>query len=392
MNDARGAAGARVVAVGLTAVAAAAAGVAVALEGGLQPLSAWVAAGVAGALIVLRLPRHPLGWFLVLIGLLAATGGAAEVVAFRAARDAGDIPVWAVAAAWYAEWYWLPFLYLWGVGVPVLLPDGRPPSPAWRWLPGAALVAATVATTAAMLQQDLLQDRLTPPLDNPLGLAPWADVDTSTPVLVAVLATLFCLALAAVASLVVRYRVARGIERKQLTVVTVAVALTLALFVTLGLLDSLGGARPVVIELLLPMLVPAAILVAVTRYRLFDIDRLLSRTAAYTLVSAVLAGLYVVIAVVPSTLFEGGSDLLVAAATLAVAAAFRPVRAWAQGVVDRRFSRSRYDAARTVAAFAQRLRAEVDVDVLSEELVGVVSAVVRPVSASLWLPPGPRRG
>jgi hypothetical protein len=133
--------------------------------------------------------------------------------------------------------------------------------------------------------------------------------------------------------------------------------------------------------------VPLAIAVAVLRYRLWDLDRLISRTVAYTLVTALLVLPYLVVLPVASRLLEGSGSLAVAAVTLAVAAAFQPLRRRVQSLVDRRFNRRRYDATRTVDAFATRLRDQVDLDALHTELLGVVHQTMQPTRATLWLRP-----
>ena len=136
--------------------------------------------------------------------------------------------------------------------------------------------------------------------------------------------------------------------------------------------------------------IPVAIGVAILRYRLFDIDRLISRTLVYGLLTALLAGIYVTGVFVAGRLLDpaqGRSGLAVAASTLAVAALFQPLRHRIQKLVDRRFNRSRYDAARTVEAFSGRLREEIDLDSLSVELLTVVDQTVQPARVSLWLRP-----
>jgi hypothetical protein len=136
--------------------------------------------------------------------------------------------------------------------------------------------------------------------------------------------------------------------------------------------------------------IPVAIGIAILRYRLFDIDRLISRTLVYGLLTALLAGVYATGVFVAGRLLDparGRSELAVAASTLAVAALFQPLRRRLQTLVDRRFNRSRYDAARTVAAFSSRLREEIDLDSLSAELLAVVDQTMQPTEASLWLRP-----
>jgi hypothetical protein len=135
-------------------------------------------------------------------------------------------------------------------------------------------------------------------------------------------------------------------------------------------------------------LIPVAVAVAVFRYRLYEIDRLINRTLVYGLLSALLVGVYAALVFLLGRLLDpatGDSALAVAASTLAVASLFQPARRWVQSVVDRRFNRGRYDAARTVAAFSGRLRDHVELDTLTAELLAVVDRTVQPTAASLWL-------
>jgi hypothetical protein len=183
--------------------------------------------------------------------------------------------------------------------------------------------------------------------------------------------------LAALVSLVLRFRASRGTERQQLRWVVAGAAGAVA-----GLLVGMAG---VVTTYIAVLCLPVGVAVAVLRYRLWDLDRLISRTVAYALVTALLVLPYLVIVPVASRLLEGSGSLAVAAATLAVAALFQPLRRRVQTLVDRRFNRRRYDAARTVDTFAARLRDQLDLDALHGELLGVVEQTVQPTRASLWL-------
>jgi hypothetical protein len=193
---------------------------------------------------------------------------------------------------------------------------------------------------------------------------------------------------AAVVSLVLRFRASRGVERQQLRWVAAGAAAALA-----GLLPAtlvgLGIAPRVNAVVVYPavLCVPVTVAVAVLRYRLWDLDRLVSRTVTYTLVSGLLVLPYLLIVVAISRLAQGGGGLAVAAATLTVAAAFSPLRRRVQEGVDRRFNRRRYDAARTTEAFAIRLREQIDLDALTAELLAVVEQTLQPTRASLWLRP-----
>jgi hypothetical protein len=193
----------------------------------------------------------------------------------------------------------------------------------------------------------------------------------------------------------VRFRSAGGSERQQLRWVAFAAALTVppAAVVLFSVVVDTTATVVVLVALgvcmaLLPLVIGAAIL----RYRLYDLDRTISRTLAYGLLTLLLGGGYALVVLGLGQLLGRESSLVVAGATLAVAAAFQPARHRVQAVVDRRFNRRRYDAARTVDAFAARLREQVDLDALSAELLAVVDQTMQPTMASLWLRPQPPSG
>jgi hypothetical protein len=190
------------------------------------------------------------------------------------------------------------------------------------------------------------------------------------------------------ASLVVRFRRSRGVERQQLRWLVLAalllavVVLAMVTLAAAGMEAALGWLSAGCVALL-----PLAIGAAVLRYRLYDLDRIISRTLAWGLLTVLLGVGYAGVVLGLGRLLPQGSSLVVAAATLAVAAVFQPARRRIQGAVDRRFNRARYDAARTVAVFAARLREQVDLDALSSELLAVVEQTMQPSRTSLWLRP-----
>jgi hypothetical protein len=265
-----------------------------------------------------------------------------------------------------------------------LFPTGRLLSPRWRpvaWLAGAATAALTVLG-ALRVELEPVPDR---PIANPIGIAAVEDPEQS-PVGGALFLMLVVLAAVALGSLVIRFRRSRGEERQQLKWFTYAGALllpgaVLATFVN----DTVGNlifASPIVF-------VPVAAGIAILRYRLYDIDRIINRTLVYGLLTALLAGIYTGVVLVMGQVFGGvGTDppsWVVAGATLAAAALFQPARRRIQGVVDRRFNRRKYNAAKTVEAFSLRLRDEVDLEALSAELLAVADQTMQPTTASLWL-------
>jgi hypothetical protein len=340
---------------------------------------------VVGALIVRHRPGNAVGWMFAAIALLAVLGALAEEYAIFASARHLPGPV---LAAWFASWAWYPTLALTLVFTPLLFPTGRLLSPRWRLVawPAAAVMAAITGLAALQQTIELAPGRM---VANPFGLAGVENPEDSR--LGAVLFPLLGpLVLAAFASLVVRFRRSRGDERQQLKWITFAAALLPLTFAGDLLPDTAGNLLFAVVVSFLPVAAGVAIL----RYRLYEIDRLINRTLVYGLVSALLAGIYAALVLVGGELSGGVADdppsWAVAGATLAVAALFQPARRRIQQVVDRRFDRRRYDAARTVDAFSGRLREELDLDALAAELLAVVERTVQPTAASLWLRPPAR--
>ena len=339
-----------------------------------------------GALVVAHRPGNAVGWIFAAIGLLAVTGASAEEYAlFASTTRPGALPA-PVLAAWWASWTWYPTIALALVFTPLLFPDGRLPSPRWRpvlWLAGATTATAS-ALTAARPTLDLGGGRHvdnligTPAVTNPM----WSQAGQVVEDLLGVLVVV------AVVSLVVRFRRSRGDERLQLKWFTYAAALLPLVFVG----DVLPGTAGNLLFAAVVAFLPVAVGVAILRYRLYEIDRLINRTLVYGLLTALLAAMYSGLVLLGGQLFGDLGDRppswAVAGATLAVAALFQPARRWVQQTVDRRFNRRRYDAARTVEAFSTRLREQVDLGSLSSELLAVVDQTVQPTTASLWLRPG----
>jgi hypothetical protein len=340
-----------------------------------------------GAVIVAHRPGNAIGWLFSAIGLLTATGTLAlDYAEYAYVTQPGSLPG-ALLAAWYS-WWWLPLFALILVFTPLLFPTGRLLSARWR--PVAVLAAAATMAVAVLeaVQPTLKLQNEDYTVRNPIGLTsiPDAEAGLLGTVLFGVLA--FC-AVAALVSLILRFRRSRGVERQQLKWFTYAVALAILL---LGVpIPVPEGAVSDVLFGLLIAFIPVAAGMAILRYRLYDIDRLISRTLVYGLLTVLLAGVYAGMVLVLGQLSGGlGRDppsWAVAGATLAVAALFQPARRRIQAVVDRRFNRRRFDAARTVEAFSVRLRDEVDLDALSAELLAVVDQTMQPTTAALWLRP-----
>jgi hypothetical protein len=338
-----------------------------------------------GALVVANRPGNAIGWVLAAIALLAVTGALAEEYAAYSVRARPGVVPGGVLAGWYGGWSWYPTVALVLVFTPLLFPDGRPPSPPWRlvaWLTGA--VTTLVAALAAVQPTIELDDSHV--VDNPIGVA---GIGGPEDTLLSV--ALGLLAVAAMVSLVVRFRRSRGEERLQLKWFTYAGALLPVVLVG----DFLPAAAGDVLFAVGISLLPVAAGIAILRYRLYEIDRLINRTLVYGLVTVLLAGVYAGLVLVGGQLSGGVADgtpsWAVAGATLAVAALFQPARRRVQRLVDRRFNRARYDATRTVESFSARLRDEVDLDTLSAELLAVVDQTVQPTRVALWLRPSTSR-
>jgi hypothetical protein len=342
-----------------------------------------VSAATVGAVLASRRPEHPVGWLLLVLGLSVVTSGVAQGYASYGLARPGSVPA-ADWAAIYDDASWAAWSSLIGF-ILLLTPTGSLPSPRWRrW----ALVTAA-APVVFLLAKSLRAGSLDAPyqsVTSPLGvpaLAGLAAVVAALSVFTAQLAVV-----AGAASLVVRFRRARGVERQQLRWVAFAAGLS-AVAVVVATIGALV-AQPAVGDWsfgLYVALLPIATGAAVLRYRLYDLDRIISRTLAYGLLTVLLGGAYAGVVLGLGQLVGRSSPLLVAGATLAVASAFQPARRRVQDLVDRRFNRRRYDAAGTIEEFSIRLRQQIDLDGLTAELLAVVDQTMQPTRVSLWLRP-----
>jgi hypothetical protein len=328
-------------------------------------------------------PGNRLGGLLLVGALSIGMVKVAQELVQYGVRHSGSVPAleW---IGWVSNWVWVPAIQMFLL-LPVLFPNGQPPSPRWRPLVWAILAGALVSLVGSALLPRIVD---APSLRNPLGLPGSAGAVLDQALSKAFLLGLPVAAVAAVVSLIVRFRRARGVERQQLKWLASAAAVLALASVTQD--PWLGGWATAAVNLA-QWMIPAAIGVAILRYHLYDIDRLINRTLVYGLLTAVLAGVYASVVLVLGQLFGGIGDKppswAVAGATLTVAALFQPARRRIQAAVDRRFNRRRYDAAKTIEAFSARLREEVDLDTLSAELVAVVDETMQPTTVSLWLRP-----
>jgi hypothetical protein len=350
------------------------------------PVLAMVSGATVGAVLASRRPRHPVGWLLLAVaGSLAATAAAAQYLTWGLLVRPGALPAARSVALYYSA---IGFTALTGIGLLLLLtPTGSPPSPRWRWLARAMVATPVLLVVVATLAGGPLDPRYEA-LGGPFDLRGHGGV-----LLVAnevALAVTTLAVVAAAGSLVGRFRRAQGTERLQLRwVALAAVLVALAGVVVLAGL-ALGVADITQLSWALGLCLatlPLATGAAVLRYRLYDIDRIVSRTVAYGLLTLVLGGGYAAVALVLGQLLGRDSSLAVAGATLAVAALFQPARRRVQQAVDRRFNRRRHDATQTIAAFGARLRDQVELDTLTAEVLAVVDQTMQPTRAWLWLRP-----
>ncbi|HSO56487.1 MAG TPA: hypothetical protein VL330_27950, partial [Actinomycetes bacterium] len=331
---------------------------------------ATVIAAVVGAVIASRQPRHPVGWLLVTMGLsLSLSGVLSDYRWYGMVARPGSLP----AAGYLAGLAnGINIVYVSCAGFILLLtPTGTLPSRRWRWWARVAAAAAVLFVLGEVVSTQPLYPEY-PEVGSPIGVPALSEPPLDAVVPVAGLVVLVAL-VAGAWSLVGRFRRARGVEREQLrwlawgaTLAATRLALALAELVWHG--DTSRWQAAIGACLISLLLATGA---AVLRYRLYDIDRILSRTLAYALLTVLLGLGYAAVVLGLGRLLPEDSSLVVAAATLAVAAAFQPARRRIQAFVDRRFNRRKYDAAKTIEAFSARLLDEIDLDTLSAELLAV---------------------
>jgi hypothetical protein len=356
------------------------------LDGALYALGFPLGYATVGLVLTLRRPANPIGWLYAASALIWSLIIPVGPWLDQLAREQRPLPLIVKLSAMAEVTIWAPAIAL-GVTLPALLvPDGRLRSRRWRVVAAMAIAGPAMFLVGAILIPGPTTDMVVA-FDNPLG-QPGLLGEVAKGLAVAGLALHVASLPAALVCVFLRFRAARGTERQQLRWVATGAAVTVV-----GLTVPLGDLRGAWLDPLLLLCVPVAVAVAVLRYRLWDLDRLVSRTVTYGVVTGLLVLPYLAIVAAIPRLAQGSGSLAVAAATLAVAAVFSPLRRRVQDLVDRRFNRRRYDAARTLDAFAARLRDQVDLDALEGELLAVVDQTMQPTRASLWLrlPAGSRQ-
>jgi hypothetical protein len=338
---------------------------------------------VVGALIVSHRPENPIGWIFCAAALFQALSAVGvEYGTYALVTQPGSLPLGAFMS-WLAEWIWAAGLGLIVVFLPLLFPNGRPPSRRWwpvAWLGGLSigLISGSVSLLVWLLEGRGTAD------DAPGWLLALLQAGFPLVLLAGLLAVI---------SLFLRFLRARGDERQQIKWFASASALTFTWILLFEqLLGPRGGVFEVIVAASSPVVVPSIPVttgIAILRYRFYDIDRILNRTLVYaaltiSLIFAYLGGV-ISLQYAIRTITGGESQVAVVASTLAIAALFDPLRRRIQAFVDRRFYRSRYGAQKTLAAFSVRVRDETDLDALSGELVAVVRGTMQPTRVSLWL-------
>jgi hypothetical protein len=335
---------------------------------------------VLGYVLARRQPRNPIGWIMLVLGPLLIVSSAAEMYSLLAYHIRGhDLPLSRLAVVLAPGWALMQVF----LPLPIVLfPDGRVASRHWRWTLWAYLAIAVtwlsvlgVRGSVAFTQHPVRIDSagMSVDLDGAAhGLSAWIQN--------VLLVSYVALVVSWIVRLLVSYRRSTGDLRQQLKWLMTGSALCIV-----GLLSGalLGGIGSALFTLILAF--PVCIGIAILKYRLYDIDRLISRTLSYLIVTGLLVGLYVGLVALTTHALPLSSPVGVAASTLAVAALFNPVRRRAQRLVDRRFNRARYDADATIAAFTAGLRNEIDLERVQRDLVDVVYRSVQPEHVSVWI-------
>jgi hypothetical protein len=347
--------------------------------------------GLVGGFLAIRRPRSSIGW-LLLLGAWSFAVSSLDTPASVAELTSGAASTLAMAITVVQAWSGSPLIVVLFV-ITITFPAGRLPTGRWGQLARFALalvvLLAVLSAFAPTISVNIPSSSSGVTIANPLAVFPgwpgWTVLSDGPPI------TLLFTA-AGVGSMFVRLRRARGVERAQLRWLVWSMAFIVVGFVV-GLVgdavfvNGLGGAvwLPAIVAFCLP---PVAIGIAILRYRLYEIDRIISRTISYGVMTLVLGLVFVVVVLAAQEVLgplTGSSTIAVAGSTLLVATLFQPLRQRVQRLVDRRFNRTRYDADRIVAAFVKRLGDEVDLEAPRSEIIATVSAAVEPSSVSLWL-------
>lgn len=339
---------------------------------------------VVGWLLSWKRPRNPIGWLLLLIPGLFTLGTPATFLGQALLDQEPEIAAWLF---WYGydredTWSWLPPIGLLLTQIPLRFPDGTLPTPRWRWFSRYTIATLVAASAVLSTASSEVYPGVPNPIHNPALV--------SDPVAIAICFGALAIAfVGSLASLCARYRRAGAVQRAQLRWMLWAVGLVVVTLICSWVVPDQWSAVNSIV-LLSYGLIPVAIAIAVLRYRLYEIDRIISRTAAYALVTAVVVATYTIIVTSVAWLLPGATTLGVALATLVAAAVFLPVLRVARRVLDRRFNRAQYDAERVVDALGERLRTGADPHTAASDLADAVERTLEPSALGVWtLPPRP---
>ena len=342
---------------------------------------------VVGAIIASRHPRNIIGWLYCSMGLGVGLSTLAAGYAEYWLASGSGIRSLAETAAWFSSWFWI-ILVLPTVLLLLLFPDGRLPSRRWRLVAWSAMLGIIGFASGSALQTGPLEDF--PQIVNPYGL------DSPIVQIVGVVGGIMsvCSMVASAVSVIVRMRRAGSEERQQIKWLAYGGAVVFGTEIFVAGLVSLWSVNiSIVISSLAWLGLPVFTGIAIVKHRLYDIDVVVNRSLVYGSLTATLFALYFGVVTATQAMFhtltgqERLPQLVVVASTLAIAALFNPLRRRIQAVVDRRFYRNKYDAARTLEVFSARLRDETDLGTLGDDLVGMVRETMRPEHVSLWLRP-----
>jgi hypothetical protein len=336
-----------------------------------------------GVLVARRQPGNAIGWILIALALGSAIGSLAGFYALRAYHvDHDGLPLSRLAVA-LAPLAWISILLL--LPLPIMLfPDGRVPPGRWRWVLRAYVAVALVFLVSVGVQTGHAFTDRTIAIDRSGQLTSMTGSQSGIAGLVNLIGIVMyaAFAFAAVVRQIVRYRRSTGVERQQLKWLLSGGAVAV---IGLVIATQASNSSPFSGFFVAVVALPVSMGVAILRYRLYEIDRIISRTISYALLTASLAAVFGGLVVLLTDVLPFSSPVAVAASTLAAAALFAPLRRRLQKGIDRRFNRARYDAQATVAAFTGRLRDAIDLENISGELLGVVDQAVSPAHASIWI-------
>jgi hypothetical protein len=342
---------------------------------------------VSGAVIASRQPRNIIGWLLIIPGLSASLSEVINRWLFTIDHSSvtPDPATW--FGLWYVNWSWIllifPIFHLL-----LVFPDGRLLSPFWRWVVGLEVAMMTffvgLVTFGEQLPLNNDEDVTVWSISNPIGFIPESFFEGSFGTIWMI--GLLTLTAAGVLAFVLRFRSGSAVQRQQLKWPLYALMLFGLAYagtaVTTGFTNGSGWDALFGFSL---AAIPISVAIAVLRYRLYDLDRLVSRTVIYAVVAAILIGAYGLTVLGLGSFLGRDDPLAIAAATLAAAALFNPMRTRVRGWVDRRFNRSRYDAERVIEGFVSSMRDRVDPEGLVEGWIGVATETMQPTSAGAWI-------